>query len=233
MRVACLVSGGKDSMLALHKASESHEVVCLVSIFSKNPDSYMFHTANISMTDAIAQCLEIPIFKIWVSGEEEREVNELGDQLSALGIDGIVIGGIRSEYQRKRFQKVADRLGIKMIAPLWNMDEIKIMEEVSRKFNAIIVKVSAMGLDESFLGKRIDGELVERLLKVKERYVINIAGEGGEFETLVLDAPLYRRSIEPVEWRIKRDSLTSQLEICGFRFTEKQNLSSEKSASKF
>ena len=221
MRIACLVSGGKDSMLALHKASEKHKLVCIVSIFSRNPDSFMFHTANISMTDAIAQCLEIPIFKIWVSGEEEKEVYELGDQLSALNIDGIVIGGIKSEYQRRRFQKVADRLGIEMMAPLWHLDEVEIMRDVSEKFSTIIVRVSAMGLDESFLGKKIDDELIEKLLKIKEKYGINIAGEGGEFETLVLDAPLYKKIIEPVEWRIKKDPLSCQLEINGFRFVEK------------
>ncbi len=223
MRVASLISGGKDSMLALHKASEEHEISCLVSIFSRNPDSFMFHTANISMTDIIAQCLEKPLFKIWVSGEEEKEVDELSDQLSALNIDGIVIGGIRSEYQRKRFGRVADELGIEMIAPLWHVNEKEILSEVSQKFNAIIVKVSAMGLDESFLGRRIDESLIDNLVELNRRYGLNMAGEGGEFETLVLDAPLYRRAIEITDWETKRDSMVSQLEIREFRLIEKHS----------
>ncbi len=221
MRVACLISGGKDSMLALHRAREEHDVVCAVSILSRNPDSFMFHTANISMTDVIAGCLELPIFKIWVSGEEEKEVDELADQLSALKIHGMVIGGIRSEYQRKRFRKVADALGIEMMAPLWHVSEEEIMQEVAEKFNAVIVKVSAMGLDESFLGKRIDDELIERLKELNRRYGVNMAGEGGEFETLVLDAPLYRKAIEISGWEIKRESMASQLEITGYRLIEK------------
>ncbi len=221
MRVACLVSGGKDSMLALHRASEEHQIVCLVSIFSRNPESFMFHTANISMTDVIAGCLELPIFKIWVSGEKEREVDELADQLSALNIDGIVIGGIRSEYQRKRFQKVADTLGVEMIAPLWHVDEDKIMTEVAERFSAIIVKVSAMGLDESFLGRRIDSDLIERLRELNRKYGVNMAGEGGEFETLVLDAPLYKRAIEVSEWSLKRENMVSQIEIRDYRLIEK------------
>ena len=221
MKVACLISGGKDSMLALHKTVEKHRVVSLVSIFSKNPDSFMFHTANISMTDAIAQSIQIPLFKIWVGGEEEKEVDELSDQLSALDIDGIVIGGIRSEYQRKRFQKIADDLGIKLIAPLWHVDEEKILDEVSRKFNAIIVKVSAMGLDESFLGRRIDEGLTDELKKLRKKCGLNIAGEGGEFETLVLDAPMYKRSIEVSDFEIKKGSMVSQLEIKSYRFVDK------------
>lgn len=223
MRVASLISGGKDSMLALHKASEEHEISCLVSIFSRNPDSFMFHTANISMTDIIAQCLEKPLFKIWVSGEEEKEVDELSDQLSTLNIDGIVIGGIRSEYQRKRFGRVADELGIEMIAPLWHVNEKEILSEVSQKFNAIIVKISAMGLDESFLGRRIDESLIDNLVELNRRYGLNMAGEGGEFETLVLDAPLYRRAIEITDWETKRDSMVSQLEIREFRLVEKHS----------
>ncbi|MEM3698321.1 MAG: TIGR00289 family protein, partial [Archaeoglobaceae archaeon] len=40
-----------------------------------------------------------------------------------------------------------------------------------------------------------DEKCVEDLKKVAKRTGINLAGEGGEYETLVLDAPLYRRRI--------------------------------------
>ena len=65
------------------------------------------------------------------------------------------------------------------------------MYEVAEKFEAIIVSVAARGLDESFLGRRIGERCIEDLKKVREKYMIHLAGEGGEYETLVLDAPLY------------------------------------------
>lgn len=221
MRVACFISGGKDSMLALHKASEEHEISCIISVFSEQKDSYMFHTANISMVDAIARCLEIPLFKVFVSGIEEKEVEELTAQLSALDVDGIVTGAVKSSYQRKRFENVAKKIGAELMAPLWGMDERKLLEEVAEKFEAIIVKTSAYGLDETFLGRRIDRGLIDELEKLKERYGINISGEGGEYETLVLNAPLFKKRIKLLEYEITGDSMSSEIVVRNFAFEEK------------
>ncbi|WP_457591729.1 diphthine--ammonia ligase [Geoglobus sp.] len=222
MRVACLISGGKDSMLALHMASEEHEVVCLVSIHSKNPDSYMFHTANIELTNAIAIALEKPLLRVHVSGEEEKEVEELSEQLSVLDVDGIVIGGIRSEYQKKRFEFIAESMNADLISPLWHMDEEEIIREVGRRFEAIIVKTSAMGLDESFLGRRIDESLLDELSALNRKYGVNIAGEGGEYESLVLDAPLYRKRIEILDYEVAGDGLSKQMVIKSYKLVEKR-----------
>ncbi len=221
MKVACLISGGKDSMLALHKASEKYKIATLVSIFSKNRDSYMFHTTNVSLVDGIALSLELPLFKAIVSGEEEKEVEELSDQLSVLDVDGIVIGGVKSNYQKKRFQRIAEKMGVELISPLWGMNENQLLKEVSEKFNAVIVKTSAMGLDESYLGRRIDYELLCSLKELNLRYGINLSGEGGEYETLVLDAPLYKKRIEILETEIERNGLSFELKVKGFKLVDK------------
>ncbi len=195
MRLAALISGGKDSMLALHLAAERHDVVCLVTAMPDNPDSYMFHTPNLHIVDAIARCLEMPLLKIPVSGEEEREVEELREGIECLKVDGLVIGGMQSEYQRKRFADICEKLGLEMVAPLWGKDAEWIMEKVAESFDAIFVKVAAYGLDERWLGRKIDGKAIVDLKELNRKYGIHVAGEGGEFETLVLDAPLYRRKI--------------------------------------
>ncbi|MEM4473068.1 MAG: TIGR00289 family protein [Archaeoglobaceae archaeon] len=194
MRIAVLTSGGKDSILALHRIAEMGEII-LVTAVSENADSYMFHTVNIHMIDAVAECLDLPLQKIRVSGIEEREVEELRDGLSKLEIDAICSGVIASNYQLRRLKKICDHLGLKLLTPLWGEDQEKILREVARNFEAIIVSVSAMGLDESFLGMKIDERGIERLKMVSKRTKINLAGEGGEYETLVLDAPLYKKKI--------------------------------------
>lgn len=208
MKLAALISGGKDSMLALHIAAEEHDVVCLVTAMPDNPESYMFHTPNLHLVDAIARCLEKPLLKIPVSGEEEKEVEELRKGIECLNVDGLVIGGMQSEYQRRRFAAICKKLGLEMVAPLWGKDAEWIMKKVAENFDAIFVKVAAYGLDESWLGRRIDGRAVEELMELNRKFGIHLAGEGGEFETLVLDAPLFRKRIDvveaSVEWR--RDS---------------------------
>ena len=216
MKLAALISGGKDSILAMHKATEENEISCLVSVVSENIDSFMFHTANIHLTDAIAVAMGKPLYKVFVSGEEEKEVEELRKQLSVLDVDGIVIGGIRSEYQRKRFKKIADDLGIELIAPLWHIDERKILEDVKDKFEAVIIKVSAYGMDESFLGRKIDDEIIRKLMELNEKYGVNLAGEGGEFETLVLNAPLYRRKIVIKDYDIIREPMSATMIVKNF-----------------
>ncbi len=221
MRLAALISGGKDSLLALHKAAEENEIACLISVFSENVDSFMFHTANVNLVDAIALSMQKPLYKVFVSGKEELEVYELEKQLSILKIDGIVIGGIRSEYQRKRFKRIAENLGIELIAPLWHVDEMEILREVKEKFDAIIVKVSAMGLDESFVGRRIDDNLIEELIELNKKYKINLAGEGGEFETLVLDAPLYTKKIVIRDFEIIKDAMSATMIIKSFELRDK------------
>jgi len=199
MRTAVLTSGGKDSILALHRLVESGEVeredVLLVTAFPENPESFMFHTVNLHMLEAIANCLGLPLVKVKVSGEKEREVLELEEALCSLKLEAICVGAIASRYQLSRVEGICNRHGLRLFAPLWGEEQENVLREVSRNFEALIVSVSAMGLDESFLGRRIDAECIEALKEVSRRYGINLAGEGGEYETLVLDAPLFRRRI--------------------------------------
>ncbi len=195
MRVVALISGGKDSMLAAHEVAEEHDLVGILGIIPARSDSYMFHSVNLHMLDTIAHCMALPIMKIEVSGKEEVEVEELAERLAGIDADAICIGGIESEYQKKRFEKVCKRAGLKMLAPLWRRDVEEIMEKVVNNFDAIIVSVSAMGLDESFLCRKIDEKCLEDLRGLSKKYKIHLAGEGGEYETLVLDAPLYKRKI--------------------------------------
>lgn len=196
MRVLALISGGKDSMLALHEVAEEHEIAGLLGIVPEKADSYMFHSVNLHLLDAIADCLEIPITKVKVSGVEEVEVRELAEQIKGIDADALCIGGIESNYQKRRFERICEKIGMKLVAPLWKREVEKIMKKVVKEFETIIVSVSAMGLDESFLGRKIDEECFNALKKVHEKYKIHLAGEGGEYETLVLDAPLYKKRIK-------------------------------------
>ncbi|RMD58550.1 diphthine--ammonia ligase [Candidatus Woesearchaeota archaeon] len=201
MRLAVLYSGGKDSTLALMRAMELHEPVCLISVISENPHSYMYHTPNIDMTALQSRALGLPLVSVDTKGEKEYELEDL-KRVARLAkekyqIDGIVTGAVRSTYQASRVQRVCHSLDLWCFNPLWLKDQEELLKEVVRSgISAIISSVAAESLDESFLGKRIDDRMVARLVELSRSKGINPAGEGGEFESTVLDAPVFKKRIE-------------------------------------
>lgn len=204
MKVAVLFSGGKDSTMALYNAlKEGEDVKYLLSMKSINDESYMFHVPNIHLTDLLAEAVDIPIIVANTNGIKEEELKDLKREfqnLKDLGVEGIYTGALYSQYQKSRIEKLGDEVGLEIISPYWHVDELEYMKEVvSLGFKVIISGVFAEGLDESWLGREIDNEAIEQLIKINEKYHINMAFEGGEAETLVLDGPIFKKSIKVLE----------------------------------
>ncbi|MCW4034719.1 MAG: TIGR00289 family protein [Candidatus Bathyarchaeota archaeon] len=211
MRLAALVTGGKDSIYALYQAQQmGHSIDVLATMIPERSDSYMFHFPNIHLTDVIAKALEITLVKAPTCGIKEKELDDLKRLLGSLDVDGVVTGAIASTYQKDRIDNMCNELGIKSIAPLWHQDPLKIMQElVDLKFKVILVGVSAFGLDQKWLGREINAESLAELVELNKKYQISLVGEGGEYESLVLDAPIYKKRIEILE------SETSYENNCG------------------
>ena len=200
MRLAALVTGGKDSILALYRAQKmGHNIEVLATMIPKRDDSYMFHFPNIHLTDHISRALEIPLVTAQTSGIKEKELEDLERLLSSLDVEGVVTGAVLSSYQKDRIDRICNRLGIKSIAPLWQQNPLNIMKElIDLKFKVIIVGVYAYGLDQTWLGQEINTETLRKLVDLNEKYQISLVGEGGEYESLVLDAPFFKKSIKIV-----------------------------------
>ncbi len=201
MRLGVLFSGGKDSTLALHKAAKIEEVVCLISLLSKNPESYMFHTPNVNLTALQAQALNLPLVSRETEGKKEEELADLeqaiADAKRQFQIEGVVSGAVESVYQSERVQKICHRLDLWCINPLWKKDQQTLLEElVQKRFRVIVSGVFAYPLDETWLGKEIDPVMIGRLLELQRKFSISPSGEGGEIETTVLDAPMFSMAIE-------------------------------------
>ena len=200
MKLAALISGGKDSMFSIQRAKEDgHEVTHLVTIIPDNKDSYMFHSANIHLTELISEACRIPLVTEISSGEKEKELSDLKRALSNLDVEGVIAGAIESEYQTSRVRNICDELGLELYAPLWHNEPESLVREMVERMDIRMVKVAAGGLDESWLGRRFDDKLLDDLKELNRKYRIHFAGEGGEYETLVLDAPFYEKRIELVE----------------------------------
>lgn len=227
MRAGVLFSGGKDSCLALHIAKEYYDEICLLTAVSKNPHSYMFHTPNIELTKLQAQALEMPHILKETCGEKEIELKDLKELIleakKRFKIRVVVSGAIASNYQAKRIERICGELKLKTFNPLWGMPQQQVLEEViKRKFEVVIIGVSAYPLDASWLGRKIDFKLIEELKKLEESHGINACGEGGEFETLVLDAPLFKKSIKITAFEKHFDKDHGVLKVKSAKLVEKR-----------
>jgi diphthine-ammonia ligase len=208
MRLGVLFSGGKDSTLALHKAAEKEEVVCLITLVSENKESFMFHTPNIDITVLQAEAIGLPLIKKATKGKPEKELKDLEEAIAqavnCFKIEGVVTGAVESAYQAKRIQSICNQLNISCFSPLWKKNQKALLEElVAKGFKVIISGIFAYPLDKSWLGKEVDNELIERLSLLGEEFGLSVAGEGGEIETTVLDATLFKKKIEILDSTIE------------------------------
>ena len=210
MKVAALFTGGKDSVFAVYIAQQyGWDITHLVTIRPKIEDSWMYHSINIHLADLLAQALDIPLVSKETEGVKEQEVDDLKAILKTLDIDGVISGAIASEYQRTRIEKICDDLDMYSFTPLWHKDqELLLRDQIRAGFDIVIVGVYAQGLDQTWLGQSINKETIDDLIILTRTYDINAAGEGGEFETLVIDGPIFRKKLvlDKISKEWKRDS---------------------------
>ena len=217
MSWAALTSGGKDSILSCQKALDAgKDVRYLVTVRPKNPDSYMFHSANLDAVPVMAEVAGMEYVEIPTHGRKEEELADLETGLSALDIEGVIAGAVASVYQAERVRAITDRLGLELFTPLWHMDTEALVREVAARMDARIVVTAAEGMDESFLGARFDDALIGRLKKVAAAHRINIAGEGGEYESLTLNAPFFSRPVTYTTEEIRSSAGRHELILGGF-----------------
>ena len=202
-RFCSLLSGGKDSNYALYTAlKEGMEPACIITVFPLREDSWMFHAINvdIALLQTKAMGLEDRVVKVEVSGEKEVEVDELEKAVSRAlaekSFDTIVVGAIASRYQYERIRRIAGKLGLEVYAPFWGADQEAYMRRlVDEGFVFILTRIAAAGLPSRYLGRPVTRSIVEEIIERARKYSLNPALEGGEGETIVIDAPHYMDKI--------------------------------------
>jgi ABC transporter with metal-binding/Fe-S-binding domain ATP-binding protein len=225
-----LFSGGKDSSWALYRALERGLPVERLVTVHPEADSYMYHVPATRLASLAAESIGVPLVDVdpgdfeaaaaTDSGAQgDRELDPLEAALRDLrdevgSITGVTAGAAESEYQTSRIEAMCERLGADLFAPLWQEDPRTLADEMlDAGFEIRLVKVAAYGLDESWLGRRLDREALAELEELNEEYGVHILGEGGEFETLVTDGPHMDRRIEleyETEWDGERGRLRIQ-----------------------
>ena len=210
LNTGVLFSGGKDSNLALYYALKSTNVKCLIIIQSENSESYMFHTPNIKWAKMQAKNMGIPAIVQKTKGVKEKELLDLEKAIKfairKYKINAVVTGAVESVYQASRVQKIANKLDIECFNPLWQKDQIQLLKElITLKFDVIIVGTFAYVL-ENFAGRKIDEKFISDMLILRDKYKINPAGEGGELESFVLDAPFYKTKLSIKKSHVVKDA---------------------------
>ncbi len=220
MKLASLFSGGKDSTYAIYKAKqEGHSIECLVSIFPQSEESYLLHYPNISATSLQATAMKIPQIQSKVDTTDPQiELEQLQNLLEKakkdFGIEGILHGGLFSDYQRTRFETIGNNLNLKVLSPLWHINQKNYLKELlDSKFKFIITSVTSAGLDKSWLGREITRDDVKQLILLSEKYGFNLTFEGGEAETFVVDCPLFYSPIRIVKANKIWDGYRGRFEI--------------------
>lgn len=161
----------------------------------------MFHTPSINQVKKQAEIMNIPLIIRETAGKKESELRDLKKAIKSAvkkyKIEGIVTGAVQSVYQSSRIQKICNKLKIECFNPLWQIDEGSYLNQlIKNKFRVIITGVFAYPLNEKWLGKSINKKFAEEIKKLQEKYKISIIGEGGEFETFVLNCPLFSRELK-------------------------------------
>ena len=198
---------------------QNYAIECLITIKSINPDSYMFHTPNIGLAQLQAEAMGIPLIEQITQGEKETELEDLKKAIlqakQEFGIEGIVTGALYSNYQRERIERICDELGLKVFSPLWHIDQEKEMRQLlALGFRFIFSSVAAYGLNSKWVGRIITENDIDHLVKLNEKIGLNVAGEGGEFESFVVDAPMYKKKIEIRKFEvIELDEYTAKVAI--------------------
>ena len=225
MKVAILASGGKDSTYAAWWAGlQGWEVVSLVTVLVRGEDSMMFQLQNSWIAGLQAYSIGTSWKPVFSDGEEEKEIVDLEMALCGNGnvtlsienvwpkgveipkdleihkgpleVDGLVVGALRSDYQKTRIERMCERLGIRSFCPLWHKDQFEHMESlVEHGFEVFFTSVSTEGMDERWIGSKLDEDALNELKEASREFRFNLDGEGGEFETIVTDAPHMKRKI--------------------------------------
>ncbi|MCH8519604.1 MAG: diphthine--ammonia ligase [Nanoarchaeota archaeon] len=214
MKLAVLFSGGKDSHLAMYKASKEHEIVCAITMKSRNSYSYMFQSLGFEYTSLQLKMQQIKQHIVQTYGEKEEELEDLKrgiqETIELYGVEGIVTGAIKSTYQASRIQKICRDLDIWCFNPLWEINEEEMLEELSSlHFEVVLLGVFGYPLTKKFVGETLNEDIIQKLLLFKEKYALSPIGEGGEYESFVLNGPLYKQSLD-----IKINSIREESENC-------------------
>ncbi len=225
MRFVALVSGGKDSIYSILQAIKiGHELVACIHLGApineqeeEVEESYMYQTAASEVVKTmVEECLGVDLLLYPRQGksvntglvyENTTSKDEVEDLYLALqqatqmyDFEGVCSGAILSTYQRVRIEHVCSRLQLTSLSYLWRLAPQKelLQQMLDDGIEAVLVKVACPpGLvPRKHLNKTLRVLSMMGLLnRLHDLYQFHVCGEGGEYESLVIDSPLHKKKL--------------------------------------
>lgn len=224
MKLAALVSGGKDGLYAAYLARRAgHRIACTVTVAPHSDQSHMLHEPGTHVAALQSEAMGVAHLRAKAGRGTEAESSAisrlLGEAASEHGAQAAVHGGIASRFQRGAFARAAREAGMGALCPLRGADQKEHMRNLLRDgFKFAIVSVGSDGLGPEWLGRTVTAADVAALARLAERHSFNPAFEGGEAETVVLDCPMFSRAVE-LEGSAAWDRCRGRFEISGARLS--------------
>ena len=200
MDVAILYSGGKDSTLSIEYALEKKwNIKYLISVKPNRTDCYLFHFATVEQTKNMVDILGIKqVYAACSDADPQKEAIIVKEIVEQHPVDSVILGGIGlQETQINSIRDALFPLGVDVFATHVGHDHVKLMKEMLIKgYDIIITEVAADGLGMKWLGERLTLDNLEDFVKTAEKYGFHPGGEGGSYNTLVVDGPIFSKRLE-------------------------------------
>ena len=220
MKLVSFFSGGKDSCYAIYKAKKlGHTIEALITIIPHSDESHLLHYDNITKTELQSKSMNIPQIIAKSSSTKTSDEILLLHKLikkakNDFQIEGIVHGGILSEFQKSKFESICKELNLQLISPLWHENASVYMKNLlDEKFEFIISSTTTNGLDDKWLGKTVTYDNLEVLESLSKKFNFNLNFEGGEAETFVLNCPIFKKPLKIIEFKKQWDGYRGRFEI--------------------
>ena len=195
MKIVAAWSGGKDSCFACYKAIQQGYDVSNLLVMMSNQSESDFHMIRSEILDAQSQAIGIPIMKrITTPDTYEQEFKKALLAMRANGVKGIVTGDVFDValHEAGWLDRICKEVGLTPVRPLWHRSTQQILEEfINEGFKATLVRIRTDKLGMDWLGREVNKEFFDDLLKLG---TVDPCGEHGEFHTFVTDGPLFKKN---------------------------------------
>jgi diphthine-ammonia ligase len=186
-------SGGKDSCAAYHRARHHFEIVCALTMFDESGTRSRSHGLRPGVVSAQLDRLGLHGIDercTW-SGYDEAFDHGLAEA-ARLGVTHVIFGDILFDEHRQWAERLAAGRGLIAVEPLWRQSTTDLYREfLALGARARIVTVRSSELDESFLGRELEEDLLPELLARG----VDPCGERGEYHTVVTSCPAFSRPL--------------------------------------
>ncbi len=219
--VFCSWSGGKDSCLALHRATqEGYQPGWLITMMIESGERSRSHGLRVDVVQAQAEAMDLPIITRATTWEdyEQSYINAL-EEMKGHGIETGVFGDIDFQPHRDWVERVCGQVGMNAILPLWNEPRMgMVLECIEAGIECRIVSCKAELMGPEYLGQTLTQSLAEEL----DSKGVDACGENGEFHTIVVNGPLFKYALDlesgetyehgghwALDYRVLQDNVTA------------------------